>query len=57
MYEKTNQSAEKISKLIELAIVYVSLPGFILPKTIYSYFMYFTSDLGADAFVLSIPAW
>lgn len=30
---------------------------FVLPKAVYSYFMYFTTKLGADAFELPIPTW
>lgn len=57
MCEKTNRLAEKISKLIQFVIVDVSVVGFVLPIGIYSYFIYFTTELGADAFELPIPSW
>lgn len=57
MYEKTNRLTEKISKIMLFAIVYVSVPGFVLPTGIYCFFKYFTTDLGPDAFELPIPVW
>lgn len=57
IYEQCNQLAEKITKLMQIVVVHVSVPGFVLPKAIYSYFVYFTTDLGVDAFVLPIPTW
>ena len=57
MYEKTDRLVEKISKIIEILIVYVSPPSFVLPNAVYSYFVYFTTDLGPDAFELPFPTW
>lgn len=57
MYEKTNRFTENISKIIQTVVVHISVPGFVLPKAFYSYFMYFTTELGADAFELPIPTW
>lgn len=57
MYKKTDRLTEKIGKGIQLVIVYISVPGFVLPKGIYSLFMYFTTNLGRDAFELPIPTW
>lgn len=57
MYEKTNQLMEKISKIVYFFIVFVCVPGFVIPKICVSYFNYFTTNLGNDAFELSEPIW
>lgn len=57
MYEKTDRLVEKISKIIEFVFVYVSVPGYVLPKAIFSLFMYFTTDSGRNAFELPLPTW
>lgn len=57
MYEKTNRLAEKCSKIICFLIMKMSIPGFVLPKAIFSYFRYFTTDAGPNAFELPILAW
>lgn len=57
MYENTNRLVEKISKFISFLIVYISIPAFVLPKAFYCFFIYFTTDLGPDAFALPIPTW
>lgn len=57
MYERTNQQAENYSKIIYFLIVYVSAPSFVLPKAMLSYFLYFTTDLGFEAFEMPIPQW
>lgn len=40
-----------------LIITYYRVIGFVLPKAILSYFSYFTTDAGPEAFELSIPMW
>lgn len=57
IYEKANRITEIICKAEYFIVVRVFVPGFVLPKAIYSYLMYFTTDLGADAFVLPFPTW
>lgn len=57
LYERTNQLAEKCSEIVYFLIVSVSVPGFVLPKAILSYFLYFTTDLGSEAFETPIPIW
>lgn len=57
MYAKTNNLSEKLSKIIYFLMVKVSVPGFVLPKAILSFFIYCTTDAGSDAFELSIPTW
>lgn len=57
IYKKTNEIVEKISEIADFIMVKVSLPGFILPKAIYCYLQYFATDLGNEAFELSLPMW
>lgn len=57
MYEKANQLAETWSKMIDFAIVHVSVPTIIFPKAIVSFFIYYTTEAGPDAFELPIPVW
>lgn len=57
MIEKTNELVEKLCKLAYVVIVKVAVPGVIVPKTLASYFAYFTTDANRDAFELSIPMW
>lgn len=57
MYEKYNDLIEKLSKLFYLALMYIGGPVFILPKVILSYFHYYTTDSGRDAFELPLEMW
>lgn len=57
MYDRINNLMEKLSKIAYFAIFGVSIPGFVIPKAILSYIKYYTTNLGGDAFDLSIPMW
>lgn len=57
MFERTNRLTETICKIIQFLIIYLSVPAFVLPTAVYSFYMYFTTDLGNDAFVLTFPTW
>lgn len=57
LYMKTHRIVEKFSKIMKFVIVDVTVPGFIIPKAIFSFYVYFTTDLGADAFELPVPTW
>lgn len=57
LYEKTSHRIETLSRVAFLVMVKLSVPGFILPMAFVSYFKYFTTDLGPNAFDLLIPAW
>lgn len=57
MIEKTNELVEKWCKLAYFIVVKVAVLGLIMPKTLASYFIYFTTDAKQDAFELSIPMW
>lgn len=52
-----NRLVEKMSKAIHFAVIKLGVPAFILPKAIFSYFIYFTTDIGNEAFVLPFPMW
>lgn len=57
LYEKTNRQIEHVSKITHFVMVKISVPVIVLPKALLCYFLYFTTDLGANAFELSIPTW
>lgn len=57
LYEKTNRQIEMISKVAYFALIYVSVPAIILPKSLLCFYVYFSSDLGPESFELSVPAW
>lgn len=57
MYEETNYLMEKIGKIVYITVVCVTVPGFVIPKAIVSYYRYYIINMGNDAFVLSIPTW
>lgn len=44
-------------KICLFVIKYGVLICFLLPKALFSYFIYFTTDLGNDAFELPLPMW
>lgn len=49
--------AEQLSEIIYFGILRLGIPCFILPKVIVSYFMYFVTDAGRDAFDLPFGMW
>lgn len=57
IFFETNQSVEKLSKILFLVIVKMTPASCLLPWFIYSFFIYFTTDLGADVFILQSPMW
>lgn len=57
MYERTNQMSEKFSKIIYFVIVDATIPCFMVPMVTRSYFLYYATDTGDDAFELPIPIW
>lgn len=57
MYDEANRVAEKCSK-IAISLLIVATPiGFIFPKAIFIYFVYYTTDAGRDAFDLPFFMW
>lgn len=57
LYDKTNSQVEAMSKIGYFLMVKLSVPLMVGPKALVSYYNYFSTDLGPDAFELSIPAW
>lgn len=57
LYVKANDLGEKFSKIIFFVAIQCSVPALILPKAVVSYFIYFTTDSGGDAFDLQFPIW
>lgn len=57
IYRKTNQTVEKYTEIGIFAIKNVVVPCFVLPKAIVRFFIYFTTDVGNDAFDLPIGIW
>lgn len=55
LYNETDRLVENISRIIQFAILYASPVGFVLPKGLLSFSLYFTTDLENDAFDLSLP--
>lgn len=54
---EVNEMVEKMATFFHFALVKLTLPCVLLPNFIMSYFSYFTTDLGADAFILPLPVW
>lgn len=57
IYVECDSLVEKLSRFIYFAFLYVNLPAFVLPKSIHSYVIYFTTDSGRDAFALPFEMW
>lgn len=56
-YIETNNRVEKWCKIADFILARFISIAFMLPKPILSYFMYFTTNLGPDAFELTFPVW
>lgn len=57
MYEKTNSNVEKWCKILITAAMTAVLQSVMFSKFILSYFLYFATDLGRDAFQMPFPTW
>lgn len=57
IYGKLNAKLVKWSEWFNFASMKVTLPALTLPNIIKSFFIYFTTDDGADAFQLPFYAW
>lgn len=57
IYIKISHQVELLSKIVYFSVVNIFLPAFLLPLAILSYFRYFFTDLGNDAFMLTVPTW
>lgn len=56
MAAESHGRVEKITAIVFFFFVKIS-PAFILPPFVYSFFVYFTTDLGPDAFISVLPMW
>lgn len=50
LYEKMNTKIEKFTWILHTAITKVSIPFGIIPMVMNSYYLYFTTELGNEAF-------
>lgn len=57
IYEEANIMAEKWSKIVVYAFIYVSLPMVTVPYLVFSFHSYFGSDAGRNAFRLPFLSW
>lgn len=57
IYEKVNEKVEKWTKILYFVLTVITLPGVMLPNCLTSCFLYFTTDLGNEAFRTSFPIW
>ena len=57
MWGNLNGKIEKWSDMFYSIIIKVTVPGLLIINFIMSYYLYFTSDLGSDAFTLPYPFW
>lgn len=54
---KTNDLVEVLTEVMYFVTVIVLPSALTLPKTIASFYAYFTTDAGSDAFELTLPVW
>lgn len=52
LYEETNTAIELWTKIIFKFCIYVMIPAGGIPVVGLSYYFYFTTDLGKDAFIM-----
>lgn len=57
IFTETNQLVEKIVDWFYFVSIKLTVVGAYVPLTIYTYFIYFTTDLGNAAFELPMPLW
>ena len=57
IYKKTDQKLQKWHKILNIVMVKVPPVLANIPMFIISFYTYFTTDLGRDAFELPCPAW
>lgn len=57
MYVNLNENIEKWSNVFYWVLMKVTAPGILIISFTMSYYLYFTSDLGSDAFCLPYPFW
>lgn len=56
MYIKMNRRSEQFCKIVNVAFD-MTAPGVVLPKALYCFYVYFTTDMGRNSFELPAPFW
>lgn len=57
IYDGINENIQKMDKILRSIIMKYLFPCVMFSKFITSYFAYFTTDLGCEAFELPFPYW
>lgn len=57
IYDEIIDLMEKLDRFIYFVMLNVTLPSLVFPKYIVCYYIYFTTDMGTDAFELPLPVW
>lgn len=57
IYKQSHQLVEKWSQFVISVMVRFTIPIFMWPTFIISYFKYYMTDLQADAFQMPYPFW
>lgn len=57
MFHETNQLVEKLSEIVLFMMIRMTPVFTVLARFIYSFLLYFATDLGNAAFELTSPMW
>lgn len=57
IYEKINKKVEKWTEVLYFGLFKVTVPAALLPNCLWSFYIYFSTDLGRDAFNVPFPIW
>lgn len=57
IFENLMAQVDKWANLLVFAMVNVTLPCVTIPKIVISFFAYYATDAGSDAFELPFTAW
>lgn len=57
IYDGINENVQKMDRIVGFLMIKLSLPCVMFSKLFSSYFAYFTTDVGNEAFELSFPYW
>lgn len=57
LHLKTSAKINKLANVLFFVYIKVTWPGVILPPLVMSYYKYYTTDMGLDAFHLPFYMW
>lgn len=57
IYENANRITEKVTKIINLALIKIICPGLIISQVLITFYVYLTTNLDNNAFNLAVPIW